>query len=264
MSSNAANGGTGPPVEPGQVWLRKRGSAALVRRVREVRDGQVLYEVLHGPASQRRNRVGACSLRSFLQHARQIEEQPDYGHLDGAKQWPTFLVLSTRGEPLLRCSQKRAHFYLRKGYANQLAEGVLQFTDDSTETTLAELYLGEFSEFFVAVKNDRCVCCGRGDRLSRHHVVPRRHKRKVPLPWRNCLSNVLFVCLDCHERYEQMPEPDPEAADWKEYVYAWKGHFLRVLQPQFLPAGWDIVSVKNLDAVARGDAAAASSRAIPT
>jgi hypothetical protein len=133
-----------------------------------------------------------------------------------------------------------------------VSEGVLQFTDATTEKTLAELYLGEFSQFFLAVKNDACVCCGRGNRLSRHHVVPKRHKRKVPLPWRNCLSNVLFVCLDCHEKYEQTPEPDPEVADWRDYVYAWKDHFTRVMQPRFLPAGWDIVSVTNLEAVARG------------
>ena len=69
-----------------------------------------------------------------------------------------------------------------------------------------KLYLGEFNQFFLAVKNDACVCCGRGDRLSRHHVVPKRHKKKVPMPWRNCLSNLaLFVCLDCHEKYEQTP-----------------------------------------------------------
>ena len=72
------------------------------------------------------------------------------------------------------------------------------------------------------------------------------------MPWRNCLSNVLFVCLDCHEKYEQTPEPDLATGDWREYVYAWKEHFVRVMQPKFLPAGWDIVSVTNLEAVARG------------
>jgi hypothetical protein len=72
------------------------------------------------------------------------------------------------------------------------------------------------------------------------------------MPWRHCLSNVLFVCLACHERYEQTPEPELNVTDWREYVYAWKDHFIRVMQPKFLPAGWDIVSVTNLDAVARG------------
>ena len=107
-------------VEPGQIWLRKRASAALVRRVRAVENGKVHYEVLHGPASSRRKPLGSCNVRSFVQHAQQIEEQPDYSHLDGAKQFNTFLVLSTQGEPLLRCSQKRADFYLKKGFARSV------------------------------------------------------------------------------------------------------------------------------------------------
>jgi hypothetical protein len=255
MASNAADTDRGFAVEPGQVWLRKRSSAALVRRVRAVEEGKVHYEVVHGPSSFRRKPLGMCNLRSFVQDARPIEAQPDYSHLDGAKQFDTFLVLSTEGKPLLRCSQKRADFYLKRGFARIVSDDVLQFTDVTTEKTLGELYLGEFSKFFLAVKNDACVCCGRANRLSRHHVVPKRHKRKVPLPWRNCLSNVLFVCLDCHERYEQTPEPDPKIADWREYVYSWKDHFIGVMQPKFLPVGWDIVSVTNLGAVARGQAA---------
>ena len=241
-------------VQAGQVWLRKRSSSAIVRRVLAVADGKVEYEVLHGPASLRRTPRGSCNLRSFIKDAVVIEEQADYAHLDGARRFDTFLVLATDGEPLFRCSQKRAQFYLKKGHVRAVREGVLQFTDDTTEKTLRELYLGEFSEFFMAVKNDRCVCCGRGERLSRHHVLPKRHKKKVPLPWRNCLSNVLFVCLDCHKLYEQSPEPDPEIADWQGYVNAWKDHFIRVMSPRFLPAGWDIVSVKNLEAVVRNSA----------
>jgi len=251
MTSHPADTGSQPLVQPGQVWVRKRSSAALVRKVRAVEHGKVHYQVMHGPASQRKKPLGTCGVRSFVQDAQLIEEQPDYSHLDGAKQFDTFLVLSTTGQPLLRCSQKRADFYCKKGFARPVADGVLQFTDATTETTLAGLYLGEFSQFFLAVKNDACVCCGRGDRLSRHHVVPKRHKRKVPLPWRNCLSNVLFVCLDCHQRYEQTPEPDPDVSDWRQYVSAWKDHFLRVMQPRFLPAGWDIVPVMNLEKVAR-------------
>src|SRR5947199_783398 len=139
-SDDAAEAGGGPPVEPGQVWVRQRGSAAVVRRVRAVAGGIVHYEVLHGPASLRRNRLASCNLRSFLRHARQVEEQADYSHFDGARRFDTFLVLSTGGGALLRCGRKRANFYLKKGYVRRVAGGVLQFTDDRTEKTLAELY----------------------------------------------------------------------------------------------------------------------------
>ncbi len=61
-------------VQPGQVWLRKRSSVALVRRVRAVEDGQVRYEVLHGPASLRKNPLGSCGLPTFMEDSRRIEE----------------------------------------------------------------------------------------------------------------------------------------------------------------------------------------------
>ena len=201
------------------------------------------------------SRWGLCNVRSFIQHARQIEVEADYAHLDGAEQFDTFLVLSTGGQAVATVQPEAGRILPEAGVTpGRYRTAFCSSPTRPPRSTLADLYLGKFSQFFLAVKNDACVCCGRGDRLSRHHVVPKRHRRKVPMPWRNCLSNVLFVCLDCHEKYEQTPEPDLDVGDWREYVYAWKEHFIRVMQPKFLPAGWDIVSVTNLEAVARGRA----------
>src|ERR1700722_14861502 len=83
--------------------------------------------------------------------------------------------------------------------------------------------------------------------LTRHHVVPRRVKRKIPQPYRSYLSNVLFVCMDCHERYEQTPEPDIELGDDPlAFCRAWKEHFLCVMEPRCMPEGGDIISVGNI------------------
>src|SRR5205823_1183104 len=129
-------------------------------------------------------------------------------------------------------------------------------TSDVTERRLEELHSEQFGEFFKAVKNDRCVVCGAGCKLSRHHVVPRRVKPKVPQPYRSCLSNVLFVCLDCHDRYERTPEPEVEMGECPlAFCRAWRDHFLKVMAPRFLPAGWDIFSVKNIDKVRKGEGA---------
>jgi hypothetical protein len=76
--------------------------------------------------------------------------------------------------------------------------------------------------------------------------VPRRLKKKVPQQHRRCLSNVLFVCMTCHERYEQTPEPIMEMGDPLEYCRQWKAHFLHTMEPKFMPEGWDIISVKNI------------------
>jgi hypothetical protein len=235
------------------VYARRRGGKAEVVRVVAVDGEWAEFRFLHGPTRALRAGVGRSKLKNFAAAGwLPTEERDDYAHLDGATKFDTYQVLDTKGEPILRCSARRAAFYLRKGFAKEREPGVLQFTDPQTEERLRVLYLGGFTEFFMEVKNDRCCACGATQDLTRHHVVPKRHKRKLPQPWRSCLSNVLFVCGACHRRYEQSPEPDvPLTDDWQAYARAWKDHFLAVLQPRFMPAGWDIVSVRNFEALAR-------------
>lgn len=235
----------------GQVYARRRSGKAEVVRVVALADGWAEYQFLHGPGRVMRAGAGRCKAHNFTAAGWQpADERDDYSHLDGATRFDTFKVLDTKGEPILRCSAKRAAFYTRKGYTREVSPGVLQFLDPRTEDRLRELYLGGFTEFFMEVKNDRCVCCGATAALTRHHVVPKRHKKNVPQPWRSCLSNVLFVCGPCHRAYEESPEPDVVMTDdWQAYVKAWRDHFRAVLKPRFLPNGWDIVSVQNFAAL---------------
>ena len=210
----------------------------------------VEFQYLHGSARSLRVGSGTCKARNFAAAGWSLtEERGDYSDLDGAVRFDTYEVRATGGSPILRCSAKRAAFYLRKGYAAEVAPGVLQFTDTQTEDRLRSLYLGAFSDFFLAVKNDRCVCCGAASNLTRHHVVPKRHKWRVPHPWRSCLSNVLFLCGSCHTLYEGTLEPDPPDGDWQTYVRAWRDHFVGTLAPRFMPPGWDIISVRNFAAL---------------
>lgn len=235
-------------IEVGKCYLRRAGSTISVRKVVRIDGEDVEYEVLFGP-QRRRQSEGRTRLKNFARWAScEVEEMADYAPLVGCRRFATFTVQNTRGEPILRCNEHKARFYLRKGHAVEVAPGVLRFTNDVTEKRLEELYEGTFSEFFLAVKNDRCVACGAETNLTRHHVVPQRVKPLVPQPHRSCLSNVLFVCIDCHKRYERAPEPGLEMGeDPLAFCRAWRDHFIDVLQPRFLPAGWDIVSVKNLE-----------------
>lgn len=160
----------------------------------------------------------------------------DYHRLDGARCQATFIVQNVAGEPLFRCSERRARFYLRKGYAVRLDDRNLRLIDDTTEKKFAELYGERLGPFFMEVKNDRCVVCGTDHDLTRHHVVPRRHKRKLPETIRRRLSNVLFVCRECHDRYESQ-QLVSDTLD----PHVWKQHFFETMRPQFLPNGWDIL-----------------------
>jgi hypothetical protein len=226
-------------VEVGKKYYRKRGVCGAVREVLAVHDGKVSYRVLHGPALKRQP-FNTCGLRSFAAWADGEFEGEDYRRLDGAKLFKTFLVQGVAGRPIFRCSARRGRFYLRKGYAVQVDEGTLRFTDDTTEKKLAYLYDGELSAFFLEVKNDRCVVCGRDHGLTRHHVVPRRHKRKLPPEVRRRISNILFLCIDCHRAYE-----DRQLVSESTDPHVWKDHFLDTMRPKFLPRGWDILLAKR-------------------
>jgi hypothetical protein len=221
-------------IEVGKKYYRKRGVCGAVRLVLAVEGDRVRYRVLHGPALKRQP-DNACSLKNFAAWADGAFEGEDYHRLDGAKRFGTFLVQSVAGRPIFRCSDRRGRFYLRKGYAVKVDEGTLRFIDDTTEKKLAYLYDGELSAFFLEVKNDRCVVCGKDHGLTRHHVVPRRHKRKLPPEVRQRISNILFICVDCHRVYEEQ-QLVSESTD----PYVWKDHFLDTMKPRFLPRGWDI------------------------
>jgi hypothetical protein len=226
-------------LEVGKKYYRKRGCKGAVREVLRLTDDQVEYRVLYGPALKKHAR-NSCTRRNFERWADGELVGDDYSRLDGAILQRTFVALNLAGEPILRCSHRRAKFYLRKGYARLVDDDTIQFTDEQTEKKLKELYNGQFSEFFLAVKNDRCCVCGKGHGLTRHHVVPQRHKKKLPLEVRSRLSNILFLCTDCHARYEQ-EQLVSESTD----PYVWKSHFVETMKPQFLPAGWDILSIKD-------------------
>jgi hypothetical protein len=228
-------------IEVGKQYFHKRGVCGAVRRVLAIRDGKVDYQVLHGPALKR-NALNTCSLRKFALWADGEFAGDDYRRLDGAKLHGTYLVQNVAGEPIFRCGARRGKFYLRKGYAVEVSDGTLRFTDDTTEKKLSYLYDGKLSPFFMEVKNDRCVVCGKDHNLTRHHVVPRRHKRKLALDVRKRISNILFLCMECHHRYE-----DQQLVSDSIDPYVWKNHFVEAMRPKFLPRGWDIVLAVRAD-----------------
>jgi hypothetical protein len=230
-------------LAPGQVWMKKKHSVAVVRQIISIEGKRVHYQVLHNPTrSQQKN--GTCRLQTFTRDFHQIEPMKDYTLLDGAKQFDTYVVNATSGKPLFRCNEKRALWYLNKGYVTQAGDHQLQFNNDVTEQKLQQIYKGNFSDFFMAVKNDKCNCCGKKGRLSRHHIIPQCYKKKIPLEWRKRISNVLFICIECHKSYDHEWEPqEPNVKEgelWEDYILAWKNHFMEVMKPKFLPAGWDI------------------------
>jgi hypothetical protein len=57
--------------------------------------------------------------------------------------------------------------------------------------------------FYLAGKVNRCVVCGAGEGLNRHHAVPSVYRRHLPAEVKDhSHHDVLLLCLACHEKYE--------------------------------------------------------------
>jgi len=241
------------PILEGKCYFRKVAGRASVRKVLQVNEGRVTYKRLHGPALKKVGEDGETSLQSFRRWITgEVSEHANFEKLDGAEILPTFLVQNKHGVPVFRCSMKRGLFYLGRGYAEKIDEQTIRFNEVGNRTVeMMEGIYGSLDNhpFFMSVKNDRCVVCGKDHCLTRHHVVPKRHKKKLPRSVSCCISNVLFVCTDCHTKYERFSEQEPheDITDPVEIVRAWRDHFIRTTSPQFLPPGWDIFTTDPLE-----------------
>lgn len=237
----------------GKVYYRKESPKtkkivfkASVIRISKITDTIVEFDVLHGCSQFMRERRQK-TLKKFLKEKWQScrdrgDKSEAYDYLDGCIIDKNYVMLDTKGNELFLCSQRRLNFYLRKGHIKHINGDRYQFLEDTTENKIMKLYGENRSAFFMQPKNNRCVCCGKDHGLTRHHVIPQRYKGKIPKESRIALSNVLFVCWECHEKYEKLlgnwePEID---GDWRRYIVAWKDHFVQTMNPQFIPLGWDI------------------------
>lgn len=231
----------------GQVYYRRTNCGVVtVRRLTAIDGDRVYFENLHGP-SLKQGATGSCSINAFQRKGyKEWLPYPDgtpYDAFCGVKIHRTVLCRSTVGEIIFRCSEPKAKWYVAKGYAVECQDGI-QFIDDTTERRLEDLYGDLNNPYFLAIKNNQCVVCGKKTHLTQHHVVPKRHKHRLPINLRRCLSNILFICDACHKAYENINEPDVV-----DDPVAWMHHFIEHMKPQYLPEGWSIISVRNIEKV---------------
>lgn len=229
-------------VEIGDVYLRKsKHGKAMVRQVVSIQDGKVYYEKLHGTSQEMRQKRGCCSLKSFIEWShKKIQKTNDYTIYDGATIHENYLVQNMAGEVILQCSPGKAEFYLKNNCCELVGNKTIRFTIPDFEVKLKELYGTKLNPFFMAKKNDKCTVCGKTYNLTRHHVVPKRHLKSVPIEIKKNISNILYVCNECHIEYEHWFEKNGEPTFDLKIPNNWKDHFFNVMNPKFIPEGWDI------------------------
>lgn len=58
--------------------------------------------------------------------------------------------------------------------------------------------------YYNEVVENRCVCCGTYENMTRHHVFPYMFKSQLPIQYKSRSNyDILPVCSDCHEEYER-------------------------------------------------------------
>jgi uncharacterized C2H2 Zn-finger protein len=229
-----------PIPELGKRYYRKRGMTASVRLVTKIEGDKVFWRLLYGPGAKK-HPEGQTTLNGMKRWmTAEYSGDENYYRLDGAVIYQSYLVQNVDGETAFRCGRKRALFYLRKGYAVEVGDHLIKLVTSETVDRLKQLHGEELTPFFMAVKNQKCVVCGVDRPLTRHHVVPRRVTKILPKTVKCRISNILFVCVKCHSKYNdndiQHEELDPQA---------WVDHFNKVMEPKQLPEGWTIFTVKE-------------------
>ena len=111
--------------------------------------------------------------------------------------YDSFEIQDPRGKLLFLCDKKKVNWYIKKN--------LVEHVDGQTYKLKFEPKgKGNTNPFFLERLPNHCVVCGVKERLSKHHIVPYQYRKVLPNDYKNSNHfDVLCVCLDCHEDYEE-------------------------------------------------------------
>ncbi|XP_063296231.1 exonuclease 3'-5' domain-containing protein 2 [Pelobates fuscus] len=99
------------------------------------------------------------------------------------------------GQPLCTCDRKKAQWYLDKGIGDLISNDPfivkLRFEPSGRPESSVDYYL--------TVKENLCVVCGKRESYIRKNVVPHEYRRHFPIQMKDHNSHdVLLLCTSCH------------------------------------------------------------------
>ncbi|KAM8921632.1 exonuclease 3'-5' domain-containing protein 2 [Pelodytes ibericus] len=99
------------------------------------------------------------------------------------------------GQPLCTCDRKKAQWYLDKGIGDLISSDPfivkLRFEPSGRPESSVDYYL--------TVKENLCVVCGKRESYIRKNVVPHEYRRHFPIQMKDHNSHdVLLLCTSCH------------------------------------------------------------------
>jgi exonuclease 3'-5' domain-containing protein 2 len=109
-------------------------------------------------------------------------------------------VLDLNDQVMFHCGKKKANWYLNKKLADVIS--IDPFVIKFNFETNGSGHIGD--DFYLQERENKCVCCGAEQQLTKHHVVPHCYRKYFPNNIKNhSYHDVLPLCICCHEKYEQ-------------------------------------------------------------
>lgn len=111
--------------------------------------------------------------------------------------YDSYEMQDPRGKLLFLCDKKKIKWYIKKDL-------VVHVEGQKYKLKFEPKGQGNTNPFFLERLPNNCVVCGAKERLSKHHIVPYQYRKVLPDDYKNSNHfDVLCVCLDCHETYEE-------------------------------------------------------------
>lgn len=108
-----------------------------------------------------------------------------------------FKMLHPDGRVMCTCNKKRALWYVNRGLAKWISDTTFQLSFEPNGEGKACL------PYYTQNVEARCVVCGSNTSLTKHHVVPYIFRSRLDIKYKaRNHHDVLLVCIDCHEKYE--------------------------------------------------------------
>ncbi|XP_038621612.1 exonuclease 3'-5' domain-containing protein 2 isoform X2 [Tachyglossus aculeatus] len=198
--SKAAPGPQATAGSWGKVLVECQGLVDVPFRGKGGGSGPEEEENREGPQKPRSRKSGANGSSPANQQGRdpRKHKRKPLGVGYSARKSPLYdncFLHAPDGQPLCTCDRRKAQWYLDKGIGELMSEEPfvvkLRFEPSGRPESQGDYYL--------TVKENLCVVCGKRESYIRKNVVPHEYRRHFPIQMKDHNSHdVLLLCTACH------------------------------------------------------------------
>lgn len=105
-------------------------------------------------------------------------------------------MINFDGSFMAYVDKKKMDWYIKKNLAIAVDEKTFKLTFEPKGS-------GVCMEYLKSPLKNQCVCCGDIDNLTKHHIVPYKFRKQLPLEYKSHSNyDVVLLCEKCHINYE--------------------------------------------------------------